>query len=436
MTEPTPPVIPVEDIVPFEQAGRQALEESLQSVLRLVAGVSALFGYLVTLSLVIAYDLNPQWSLYAGPVVILMGGTLVFLSKSSYRYRASALIFSLLLGAYLAERASGNPVIQLSYLLIMIVSGVLLGPYVALLTAGLSTLLMTLGDWSDPTGRLSVAHLAALWLTAGVLSITIGKLYHAIREAEIGQIRAWQAVQEARLRRGELHSVVHSLEEATYRIERMNNELYLAKREADEARSLKVKFATTVSHEIRGPLNLILGYSRMMALFPERYGAPLPPNYRQDIETVYRSSQHLLSLVDDILDLGQMEAQRLPLVKDQVYLAEDVVDKVFHIVQPLAERKGLALRKEIVADLPWILADPIRLRQALLNLLINAVRVTEKGHITVSAEAYDESVRVSVEEYRTRHSRETASPIVQRVSAATDQHPHRGQRKRPGTEHL
>ena len=188
------------------------------------------------------------------------------------------------------------------------------------------------------------------------------------------------------------------MEEATSRIERMNDELILARREAETARASKARFAATASHEIRGPLNLILGFSKMMALSPERYGAPLPRAYHADIDAIYRNSQHLAALVDDILDLSQVEANKLPLVKDRVDLKEDVIKKAGDIVQPLAERKGLYLRQEVAEDLPWILADAVRLRQVLLNLLTNAIRFTEQGGITVCADRQDDVLLVSVQD--------------------------------------
>ncbi len=163
--------------------------------------------------------------------------------------------------------------------------------------------------------------------------------------------------------------MVRALEEATYRIERMNNELIVARREAEEARALKARFVATVSHELRGPMNLILGFSRLMALSPKSYEQPLPRCYRADIHTIYRNCQHVLALVDDILDLSQIEAQRLPLVRDRVDLEDDVVRKAVGIVESLMERKGLTLRLELAGNLPWVLADQVRLRQALLNLL-------------------------------------------------------------------
>ncbi|MCD6520805.1 MAG: response regulator, partial [Anaerolineae bacterium] len=211
-----------------------------------------------------------------------------------------------------------------------------------------------------------------------------------------GWARAHASLAEARQRRAELYRALRALEEATYRIERMNNELLLAQREAEEARALKARFVATVSHELRGPLNLILGFAKLMALSPESYGQPLPPAYRADVDAIYRNAQHLVSLVDDVLELSQIEAQRLALLKDRIDLETDVVEKVVRIVQPLVERKGLYLRKELAGNLPWILADPVRLRQALLNLLTNAVRFTEKGGITVRTSLQDGQILVSV----------------------------------------
>ncbi len=198
-----------------------------------------------------------------------------------------------------------------------------------------------------------------------------------------GWARARKMLQEIRDRRGELYRVVRALEEASYRIERMNQELITARKEAELARALKARFVATVSHELRGPLNLILGFSRLMALSPEKYGEPLPPAYYADVDAIYRNTQHLVSLVDDILDLSQVEAERLPLVKDKIDLEKDVVRRALEMARPLAERKGLTLREELAGDLPWILADEVRLRQVLLNLLTNAIRLTERGGIVV-----------------------------------------------------
>jgi len=188
-----------------------------------------------------------------------------------------------------------------------------------------------------------------------------------------------------RERRGELHRLVTAQRESAYRLERMNRELVRARREADQARHAKEQLVATISHELRGPLNLILGFSRVLALSPEAYGEPLPAPYRRDIDVIYRNSQHLSTLIEDVLDLSRAEADSLPLVKDEVHLAADVVDRVVEAVGPLIRRKGLALELDVAADLPLILADAVRLRQVLTNLVSNAARLTDKGSIAIGA---------------------------------------------------
>jgi len=215
-------------------------------------------------------------------------------------------------------------------------------------------------------------------------------------------LRSWQrsqdALNETRQRRAEVYRAMRALEEANERIRRMNSELLAARREAELAKSLKARFAATVSHELRAPLNVILGFSSMMILNPERYPEPLPDAYLQDIDAIYRSSQHIASLIDDILDLSQIEAESMTLIKDRIWLQSDVIPQAIDVVRPLAERKNLALLVQVPKDLPWVLADSIRLRQVLLNLLMNAVRFTSKGKVIVRAGINESAVWVSVQD--------------------------------------
>jgi len=307
----------------------------------------------------------------------------------------------------------------------------LLGTPSAILAAGLSwsafvaALYARTGavrlDWSLWGALVAyLLSLAANWVAARPVNTMV-------RWALSGWEYANTALGETRQRRGELHRVVRALEEATYRIERMNNELIVARREAEEARALKARLAATVSHELRGPLNLILGFSKLMALSPESYQEPLPADYRTDVHTIYRNSQHLLSLVDDILDLSQIEAQRLPLVKDRIDVEEDVIKKVADIVSPLAERKGLYLRQVPAGGLPWVLADGVRLRQALLNLLTNAVRFTERGGITVSTARSEDKVIVSVQDTGPGIAREDLPKLFKEFTQVRQQVEARGE---------
>lgn len=264
-------------------------------------------------------------------------------------------------------------------------------------------MMLTLACWGGWYLRGEGIPQDALVTVAVVNALAVAVSWLVVRPIRVatgwaltGWRRANDTLIEARARRGEALRAMRSLEEALFRIERMNAELVSARREAEMARALKARFAATVSHELRGPLNLILGYSRMMALSPERYSQPLPTEYRADLATILRSSEHLAGLVDDILDLSQIEAEKLLLIRDQVDLGRDVIDEAINIVMPLAQRKGLRLAYEPEGDLPLLLADQVRLRQVMLNLLTNAIRFTTSGCITVTSAPINQAVQVTV----------------------------------------
>lgn len=351
------------------------------------------------------YSVISGWPLAAGSLATL---ALVLGSVGALRLRRShylAACWMLLLAMIAAQNvvlcAKPLPASFAFGVLIVIAASALLGARAGLLTAMLTWLanvstrslgLGQVGLWGGwDLLLLNLLTAAAMWLTAHPLETSI-------TWALAGWSQAHSALLETRERRAELYRALRALEEATYRLEHANNELLVAQHDAEVARAMKGRLAATVSHELRGPLNLILGFSRLMANSPESYGEPLPRAYRADVDTIYRNTQHLVALVDDILDLSQIEAQRLPLVKDRIDLGEDVIRKAASIVQSLAERKGLYLRQELTGDLPWVLADQVRLRQALLNLLTNAVRFTERGGVTVEARRQQNEILVSVQD--------------------------------------
>jgi signal transduction histidine kinase/CheY-like chemotaxis protein len=352
------------------------------------------------------YMMFHEWALPINSAVsaVLLAGSIsaYALRRKHYALACWVLLVSAILGDSLVILAHPNSRALTLGVLIVVAANALLSTRAALAAAtlmwGLGTLAANLAQGIPALTAANGDMLLTYYLTGGAVWLASRPLHTSIEWALAGWTEARKALAEARARRAELYRTVRALEEATYRIERMNNELLVAERDSQEARILKARFAATVSHELRAPLNLILGFSKLMALSPDSYGGPLPRAYRADVDAVYRNSQHLVALIDDILDLSQIEAQRLPLVKDRVDLQEDVIKKAVSIVQPLAERKGLCLRLEITSDLPWVLADPMRLRQALLNLLTNAIRFTERGGITVRAKSLDGALVVSVQD--------------------------------------
>ncbi|HIC88442.1 MAG TPA: response regulator, partial [Anaerolineae bacterium] len=207
---------------------------------------------------------------------------------------------------------------------------------------------------------------------------------------------AMRRAQEAQEHRGRLRRALKDLDEAYRRLDHADQALARAWEIAEDARRFKSQFAANLSHELRTPLNLIVGFSEMMATAPEIYGeTPLPPPYRGDINAIYRSAQHLASLIDDVLDLSKIESGRMGLDREPTDPAS-IIHEAMNIIKGLAEVKGLRLSVDVPARLPILRVDRTRIRQVLLNLLSNAVRFTEQGGIRVCARLQDHELVISV----------------------------------------
>ena len=238
--------------------------------------------------------------------------------------------------------------------------------------------------------------LTLLWMTAFIGWLSSRGLYTVLNWAWSSQRRANQLLDELRDRRGELNRTLVALTEANRRLKRTSHELALARQRAEEARRLKEQFAANISHELRTPLNLILGFSEMMYLSPDVYGEmEWPPTLRRDVHQVYRSSRQLLDLINDVLDLSRIDAVPMPIHREPSDLRE-IIHEAVETASDLFRGRALDLRVEMPAELPTLNLDRTRIRQVLLNLLNNAARFTERGHIIVSVERNEREVVVSV----------------------------------------
>jgi signal transduction histidine kinase/CheY-like chemotaxis protein len=164
--------------------------------------------------------------------------------------------------------------------------------------------------------------------------------------------------------------------------------LQRAKEEADAANAAKSRYVRGISHELRTPLNTILGYSQIMLRDTD-----LPRRRRDAIATIQRSGEHLLALIDGLLDIASMEAGRLQFNRQEIRFGEFLahIEKMFRLE---AMKKGLDFRTEFSGKLPDVVqGDTSRLRQILINLLANAVRYTERGEVRLRI-AYRSEVTV------------------------------------------
>src|SRR5262249_55091727 len=179
------------------------------------------------------------------------------------------------------------------------------------------------------------------------------------------------------------------------RLQQANAELVTAWKAAEAAERSKTDFVTNISHELRTPLNLIAGFADMVLTSPESYGTPLPAPYRRDLNAIYQSAQHLLTLANDVIALARVGRGRLSLAREPTDLRV-VVAEACDIVREYVAAKGVELSVELPAEIPLLSLDRLRIRQVLLNLLTNAARFTERGSITISATVEGDRVVVRV----------------------------------------
>jgi two-component system, cell cycle sensor histidine kinase PleC len=152
----------------------------------------------------------------------------------------------------------------------------------------------------------------------------------------------------------------------------------LARRRAEEANLAKSRFLATMSHELRTPLNAILGFSEVMQA--ELFGAHIVPSYKEYSKDIHSSGQHLLTLINEILDLSRVEAGRYELKAEPVAL-NGVMDECRHLVALRAKKREITIVESSEPDLPRIWADQRAVRQVALNLLSNAVKFTPPGGV-------------------------------------------------------
>jgi signal transduction histidine kinase len=190
----------------------------------------------------------------------------------------------------------------------------------------------------------------------------------------------WIRLMERPLRDGGRLGIRRDITEAKEREERLIAAMF----EARLASKAKSEFLANMSHELRTPLNAIIGFADMMQ--NEILGPVGNPAYCGYVQDIRASGEHLLSLINTMLDIARIEAGRVEMADETIAIGE-LVALCLPLVRERAVRGGITLRAEMPADLPQLRVDPLRLKQVLLNLLSNAVKFTESGG-SVIVEAY------------------------------------------------
>jgi signal transduction histidine kinase/DNA-binding response OmpR family regulator len=336
------------------------------------------------------------------PMVLLAFGLLVaFLVKERNLSLASAiLILSIAATILCLMWLTGMKVVPYLLAIVISLTGLLFSMRtVVWVTVGCDSLVVIIGvlRWAySPISSELLAPVLVISAVGILSSLTVRNLYMTLSWTWDRALEAQQIQKELQDRQGELTRTLKALDEAYHRLGHLNYDLAWARELAERARLTKQQFAANVSHELRTPLNVILAFSEMMYFSPESYNnVLLPPEYRGDVREVYRSCKHLLSLVDDVLDLSQIEIGQMKLDPKPTRLHR-VVTEALGIIRPLVRGKEIELQTHLPVNLPLVLVDRNRVRQVLVNLLNNARRFTEQGRIMVEAVREAEYVRITV----------------------------------------
>jgi len=279
------------------------------------------------------------------------------------------------------------------FLVLPALAGVaLLRPWAAALVVALAVVALRLAlpatEWGAPALLVLLSAVAA-WLALHPLRQVLAWSWQRSMDAT-------RLAEELQEQRGVLNRTMKALDLTNRLLQRTNEDLRLARQEADEARRLKEEFCANISHELRTPLNIILGFAEIMHSSREVYGdLDWPPELSRDVAEIHRNAGYISTLVDDILDLARVEAMRMPVRREESDLGQ-VIEEAVNIARHLLASKPVALETRVSPGLPHLPLDRTRIRQVLLNLLANASRYTEEGAITVGAEVQDGQAVVSV----------------------------------------
>jgi signal transduction histidine kinase/CheY-like chemotaxis protein len=170
-----------------------------------------------------------------------------------------------------------------------------------------------------------------------------------------------------------------------------------ARLNAEKADRIKTRLLANVSHELRTPLHIILEHTRAALDEAGSYGSMLPQNLLGDIKHIQYSAEHQLRLINDLLDLSRAEIEELDLYTEQLD-PRPLLEEIFHSMASSAASRTVRWELHLAERLPWIHADAVRLRQILLNLLSNAQKFTESGHVALGAAGMPGQLHIWVED--------------------------------------
>jgi signal transduction histidine kinase/CheY-like chemotaxis protein/HAMP domain-containing protein len=249
----------------------------------------------------------------------------------------------------------------------------------------------------DAIKKVGVRSVVAVPLKArgaviGILIVT-SRVPHKFREEDQQLLSALADHAAIAIENAKLYEQVRQYAEALEaKVEDRTRELQETNRQLAEASRHKSEFLANMSHELRTPMNAIMGFTRLVM---RRAKDRLPTREYENLGKILISAEHLLALINDILDLSKIEAGRMEVHAVSVDV-EPMVDLCLRTVEPLVKSERIRLVKDIEPGLPPLLTDHDKLKQVLINLLSNAVKFTEEGTVTVLARRRDGDMVIAI----------------------------------------
>ena len=246
------------------------------------------------------------------------------------------------------------------------------------------------------TGAFTAERLEVLQLLSSQAAISIenARLYNDLEEANAHLKHSHEQLEEySRTLETKVKERTLALQAKNLQLKQEIHDRKRAERKAEAANRAKSEFLANMSHELRTPLNGILGYAQIF-----KKNKTLTEQQKHGIDIIHHCGEHLLTLINDILDLSKIEARKMELYPKEFHFPE-FLNAIVEICRIRAEQKGISLTYKALSPLPKaIQADEKRLRQVLMNLLSNAVKFTEKGSITFKVGYQEGKLRFQVED--------------------------------------
>ncbi len=319
------------------------------------------------------YEKRPRFSAF-----ILSIGLVGVILLGSYWFNTFSYLFALFIPVILAVLSSS---LALASLIVII-----------------ETVTLIILGRASPVGteaNVFILPAAAAWATLVLFTAVYLPIYECMRKYRQQYTEHRGEVEKMRTQRMEQAMLIEDLDNANRQMALLYNKNQFLRQLAEDAEQTKATFLARVSHEFRTPLSIIIGLTDLLMDTPDLYGTDIPAELLEDMKIVNRNCDHLLHLVDDILDLSRTEAGHLTLHREWIDISQ-IVNEAIEVVRPLLKKKELYCHLNDSIPLPTIYCDPNRIRQVVLNLIGNAVRYTEKGGLSIIIQVEENHIVLSV----------------------------------------